>query len=297
MSKKNRQNRKREPKISQMDKQGWKSLGLVIFKVVLTCTIAAGIPYAGYLYYQHLVEQEHFLPRNISIKGNVRVDDQAILDASGLKIEGTNLFETDVHTLEAGIETLSWVKKAKVKVELPDTVFIDITEHQPLGIVNDGQLCIVDQEGKYIKHWTSEDPVMAPIVSLDQPINVSARQIVQAFDVVELIVKHGYTHEIQEIHYDNATGFTLYTDESEIRLGYDRFDERIERLLIVENILKKRQVVASYILLDADNSLDRIVVKPKISVRPSPAKSKDNSGNSENMPDSELSDITSDDEG
>ena len=235
----------------------------MIIEVVLTCVVAAGIPYGAYKYYQHLVEKGYFLPQHVTIHGNVRVDDQSILDASGLQLENANLFETDVHLVEASIETLSWVKSAKVKVDLPDSVDIEIQEHQPLGIVNDGQLNIVDVKGEYIKIWSTSDPIMAPIVSLDEPLSGQTAQIVQAFKLAENVAKYGYPDKIQEIHYDDATGYTLFTRTSEIRLGYDRFDERIERLLTVNQILDNKRIVASYILLDADNSLDRIVVKPQ----------------------------------
>ena len=263
MFKKVRQNRRRDPQISQIDRKGWMSLAGVILKVALTCAIAAGIPYGIYRYYQHLVDEDYFLPRQIDVKGNVRVDDQSILDASGLQIENANLFETNVHTVEASIETLSWVKTAKVKVELPDTVHIEIEEHQPLGLVNDGQLNIVDAEGNYIKTWATDDPIMAPIVSVDKPLDKSADHVVQAFELAETVAKYGYPDKIQEIHYDDATGYTLFTQSTEIRLGYDRFDERIERLITVNQVLENKKIVAAYILLDADNSLDRIVVKPK----------------------------------
>ena len=284
MFKKVRQNRRRDPQISQIDRKGWMSLAGVILKVAITCIIAAGIPYGIYRYYQHLVDEDYFLPRQIDVKGNVRVDDQAILDASGLQIEKANLFETNVHTVEASIETLSWVKTAKVKVDLPDTVHIEIEEHQPLGLVNDGQLNIVDAEGNYIKTWATDDPIMAPIVSIDKPLDESADHVVQAFELAEIVAKYGYPDKIQEIHYDDATGYSLFTHSSEIRLGYDRFDERVERLITVNQILENKKIVAAYILLDADNSLDRIVVKPKTKyvAAPPPEENKEESKEEEN---------------
>jgi hypothetical protein len=86
---------------------------------------------------------------------------------------------------------------------------------------------------------------------------------VRAFELADKVTRRGYPHQIQEIHYDDATGYTLYTNTTEIRFGYDKFDERIERLMIVDDILESKNIVASYILVDADTSLDRIVVKPK----------------------------------
>ncbi len=258
-----RQNRRREPQISQIDRQGWKSLGLAIVKIVLTCVLALGIPYAAWMVYRHLVEIDYFVPRSISIQGNVRVTDALILDASGLQIDGANLFETDVHTVEASIETLPWIKQAQVRIHLPDEVSISVIEHEPLGIVQDAQLSIVDSEGHYIKTWGIGDDVMAPIVSIVKPLSESAHAVVRAFELADKVTRRGYPHQIQEIHYDDATGYTLYTNTTEIRFGYDKFDERIERLMIVDDILESKNIVASYILVDADTSLDRIVVKPK----------------------------------
>jgi cell division septal protein FtsQ len=262
MSKNYRANRRREPDIRQIDKQGWKSLLHVVITVVVTCVIAIGIPYGIYMYYRHLAATDYFLPRQITIQGNVRVNDASILEASGLQADGANLFEMDVHTIQGSIEMLPWIKDARVEIELPDKVSIEITEHEPLGIVQDGQMHVVDKSGAYIKHWQTEDTVMVPIVSLDKPISVRTSVIVEAFELAERMTRKGYPHKIDEIHYDDATGYTVFTAQSEIRMGYDRFDERIDRLMIVDQHLSQRDVEAEYILLDGE-VLDRIIVKPK----------------------------------
>ena len=266
MFKNSRQNRRREPQISEIDSQGWKSLGLAVAKIGLTCVLALGIPYAAWMFYRHLVDTDYFLPRTITVQGNVRVTDEAILDASGLQIDGANLFETDVRTVESSIETLQWVKRAQVKIHLPDEVTITVVEHEPLGIVQSEQLSIVDKEGHFIKTWAVGDDVMAPVVSIVKPLEDSASAVVRAFEIADDVARRGFPHQIDEIHYDDATGYTLYTDATEIRIGYDRFDERIDRLMIVEDVLRAKNVVASYILVDGDNSLDRIVVKPQARV-------------------------------
>lgn len=261
MSLNSRQNRKREPR-PKLDKQGVKNLVLFILKIALTCALAIGIPYGIYMYYQHQVSLGYFVPHAISIHGNVRLDDKAILDASGLQMEGVNLFEADVRTIASSIETLPWVKNATVKIDLPDAVDITVEEHEALGIVNDGQLYVVNPAGQVIKPWAPEDLLMAPIVSTSRAVDTQAAEIVRAFELAQNVAKRGFPHKIQEVHYDNATGYTLFTETSEIRLGYDRFDERISRLLVIDDELARRHVAAAYILLDGDSSLDRIVVKP-----------------------------------
>lgn len=263
MFKKNvRQNHRKEPNVAQLDKKGWQTLLIAVLKIAVTCLFALGIPYGIFMYYQHLVDQGHFLPKQMSVHGNIRVDDHAILDASGLLNEDANLFEANIHTMVAGIETIPWIKSASVAIELPDKVDIEVVEYQPLGIVNDGALHIVDETGREIKYWSREDTLSMPIVSLDKPLAERQQAVVQAFKIADIVARLGYTHTIHEVHYDNATGYTLFTDASEIRIGYDRFDERIDQLLTIDQILSDRSIVADYILLDGD-SLERAVVKPK----------------------------------
>lgn len=264
MSKNVRPNRRPEPKLRRMDRQGWKSLGGAVLKVVLTCVVACGIPYGVFMYYRHLSETGYFSPHHISVQGNIRTDDASILDASGIRQEDVNLAELDVHTVESSIETLPWVKQAHVTISLPDTIQIKVEEHEPLGLVNDGALTIVDGSGALIKYWDAKDVFTSPIVTLDKPMAERTEEILQAFELASMARRQGYDKRIHEIHYDAATGYSLYTADTEIRMGYDRFEARFDRLMQVESVLKSHRVVPEYVLLDADGAIDRVAVKPKL---------------------------------
>ncbi|MCL2325190.1 MAG: FtsQ-type POTRA domain-containing protein [Proteobacteria bacterium] len=257
-----RHNRRREPKIAEMDRQGWKSLLRVTAVFVVSCGIAVALPYLGYLYYVSLESSGKFSPKHVSIRGNVRVSDAEILKASGLMEESVNLVEVNRLNLRAGIETLPWVKEARVAISLPDAVEIEVVERQPLGVVNDRRLVIVDDKGEFIKIWMPNDGLMTPVLSTEQPLDGRPEVIKTAFGLVEIVEQMGYPHRVEEVHYDDATGYTIFTTTSEVRLGYDRFEERIERLMVVDALLSSRDIVAAYILLDAENDLDRVIIKP-----------------------------------
>ena len=264
MSKNVRPNRRPEPKLRRMDRQGWKSLGGAVFKVVLTCVVACGIPYGVFMYYRHLSETGYFSPHHISVQGNIRTDDASILEASGIRQEDVNLAELDIRTVESSIETLPWVKHAHIKISMPDAIQIEVEEHEPLGLVNDGALTIVDASGALIKYWDAKDVLTSPVVTLDKPMAERTEEILQAFSLASMARRQGYDKRIHEIHYDAATGYSLYTADTEIRMGYDRFEERFDRLMQVESVLKSHRVVPEYILLDADGAIDRVAVKPKL---------------------------------
>lgn len=246
----------------QIDKTTIKSLFKTIFIVVLACVVACSVVYGLWFLYQTKVDEGMFRPKNIIISGNVRASDEEIKDAADLEREGVTLTELDVRALRNSIVSLPWIKSVSVSIELPDTVHIDVTEHIPLGLVNQKQLVFVDNEGQVIKVWSSADDIIPPIVSTDRPIEEHPEIVTEAFAIAKMVSEYGYPHEIEEVHYEDAVGYVLYTDTTEIRLGYDRFEERIERLLDVEDLLESKKTVADYILIDAEDNLNKVIVKP-----------------------------------
>ena len=62
-----------------MDTQGWKSLGIALLKIAIVCALAIGIPYGAYALYCSYAESGAFVPKNITVQGNLRQSDDAIL--------------------------------------------------------------------------------------------------------------------------------------------------------------------------------------------------------------------------
>jgi hypothetical protein len=69
---------------------------------------------------------------------------------------------------------------------------------------------------------------------------------------------------LSEIHFDELVGFSLLTRDLhlEVRLGHDRFLERLGRLRDVLRTLDGEDLTERYILLDAEGELTRVAVGP-----------------------------------
>lgn len=260
MVKAKKENKRREPKIRQWDKEGWKSLARTIGLILLACTLAVGLPLGGYFGYTYLVATGYFTPKNIQIKGNFRVSDAEILETSGITLDGVNLMELDASKICQQIESHDWIDTVDIQVKLPDNITIFVKEREPLGIVNDDKLYVVDKSGAPIKLWTKDDDVIPPLVSGNNILEKRPEIIRNAFHIAHLC-ENTQIGRIDEIHYEDATGFSLFHGKTEVRLGYDRFDERIERLAQVNDILTREHVAADYILIDSNTNIDHIVVR------------------------------------
>lgn len=85
--------------------------------------------------------------KTVSVEGRVYSDAPAILQALGAE-EGMPLLAFNPEAARASLETLSWIKSAKVERRWPDTVYVSLRERVPLALwQKDKELSLIDPEG------------------------------------------------------------------------------------------------------------------------------------------------------
>lgn len=88
-----------------------------------------------------------FAIRNILVEGRENVDAAALKEVIGLSW-GDPVFGFDTDDLRARVESLPWVRQARVERRLPDTIFIQIEERIPMALWQiDGALRLIDDSG------------------------------------------------------------------------------------------------------------------------------------------------------
>lgn len=108
-----------------------------------------------------------FAVRNILIEGRENTDPRELKEVVGLSW-GDPIFGFDTGELRARVETLSWVRQARVERRLPDTVFIRLEERTPLALWQiDGGLRLIDESGtilaaQYLGRFQSLPLVVGP---------------------------------------------------------------------------------------------------------------------------------------
>ena len=87
---------------------------------------------------------------DVLVEGRNRTDRDALLATLGLT-RGAPILTFDPHAAKARLEELPWVREATVERRLPDTVFLRLSEREPLALwQNDGQLAVIDRDGRVI---------------------------------------------------------------------------------------------------------------------------------------------------
>ncbi len=233
--------------------------------------VAVGVPMLSMWGYDAVMESDALALTYVDVEGLHYLDEDALLDAAD-PMGGEHLFNVQSEQLEATLEGLPFIEKAQVRRRFPDRLYISIEEHEPVAIMIDDGFWLVDEEGRPVVELDAARPHVdlwsLPLVSglsrATMETDEGRRQLKDAMEVYEIYEELGLEdkEEISEIHVDELLGLSLVVgpEAIEIRLGHDRWTERLERWKQIRRTLEEREVDPSYVLIDHESEIDRVAV-------------------------------------
>lgn len=117
--------------------------------VALAWVIAnlAGVPAMARAEVAALAADAGFEVRQVRVTGTERMDERAVY-ARALARRDQPMTEVDIEQLRADLMQLPWVSDARVSVQLPDTLAIDIVERVPHAVLaKPNRLVLIDRTG------------------------------------------------------------------------------------------------------------------------------------------------------
>lgn len=225
--------------------------------------------------YDFLIHCDHFRITDIYITGNDRISSQEIKDMAQVHT-GKNVLSLNMAKIRKHLVASPWIVDAEVSRELPDKMHIDIQENKPLAVLDLGRKFLINRNGEIFKEWRPEDSVSLPLVTglAFSDINVSGKPRSKIFNAVMDLLHLGSApgsvlgnDMIKVIEVDREMGLTVYAPGYEsgrigaIRLGYNNYQDKYDRLKNVIYYLKKNRLNEYFEMIDLNN-VDRIVVNP-----------------------------------
>lgn len=208
-----------------------------------------------------------FSLERIEVSRMKRVSRDEIIALAGVK-PGDPMLRLDLKRVAEQIEKNPWVETLRLRRHFPSTLTIELTEREPVAVVNMGYLYYLDSKGEIFKPLTEGDrldyPIFTGITEEDlgkDPAGTKA-MISTALGIMDLLRK-GTTFRLEnvsEIHLDKGYGYTLFTAEGGIpvKLGNGDFQAKLARLSRIYGDLAAQSSALEYIDL---NYSDKIVVK------------------------------------
>ena len=221
--------------------------------------------------YDLVTQCDYFRAKTVKVEGRVRLPLQEVFEQARIN-KGTNILSANLSVARKRLLAHPWIAAAEVRRELPTGIYIRIKEHKPIAIVCLNRKYIINDQGEIFKKWEVSDPENLPIINgLDiTDIDIFGEPRSIAFNAVMEVLKLGQKPKIivpidsiKRINVDREIGITIYAFEHPraIKLGYNDYPRKYNRLKNVLFYLKKRSDFSDFDFIDLNN-LNRVVINP-----------------------------------
>ncbi|MEW6002126.1 MAG: FtsQ-type POTRA domain-containing protein [Nitrospirota bacterium] len=153
-----------------------------------------------------------------------------------------------------------WIKTVNVRKEFPGTLSIRVDEAVPFALLDlNGHLFLVDERGKLLEELKGDSVPFLPIITSD-PFN-EGEAFSEAVKIARLMATKGFSSEKNniEIVAHKPQELTVIIDGTIVKIGSGRYEEKLERLVQLEDEINRRKIPVDYIDLRFSN---RAIVKP-----------------------------------
>ena len=230
--------------------------------------VVAALGGAGYLAVDYALSAEALTVETVTVEGTRRLAPGEVL-AVLADLQGTRLASLDLETWRARVLALPWVGDASLRRVLPDTVVVTVVEREPMAVARlGGALYLLDWDGGLI------DAFGPNYADLDLPLvdglaaaggngtAVDPDRAALAVGVLAAVRRSpALADRISQVDVTDVRDAVviLEGDTALVRIGRQRFVERLESYLDIVPALRERVPEIDYVDLRFD---ERVYVRP-----------------------------------
>lgn len=233
----------------------------------VAAAIAAGLAfYAAHRAVAVVVGLEIFHVERIEIRGNQRLSKGEVLTLLD-DLRGRSILLVDLQEWRRAVLSSPWVADAALRRTLPSTVDVTIQERVPLGIGRiNGALYLVDDRGAVIDEYGPsyadlDLPIIDGLSSAPGDETSDVYRAMLARRLLDALRGRNMAGQISQIDVSDARNAVvlLEGDPTLIRLGHERFVERLQSYFEIVPALRERVPAIDYVDLRFD---ERVYVRP-----------------------------------
>jgi cell division protein FtsQ len=257
----------RRARVSPSRRRPWRRSWPVMTSAAVAC--AAGL-YASYRAADVARASEALTISRITVSGNTRLSRGEVLALLG-GARGTNMLTVDLEAWRRELLDSPWVADAAIRRVLPGTLAVAISEREPMGIGRiNGRLYLIDRDGTIIDEFGPNyaeydlpiiDGLAAPPRRGGALID-DARAALAGRLLADLQSRPAIARLVSQIDVTDERGASviLEGDTARVRIGDDRFVERLQSYLEIRQALRERIPDIDYVDLRFD---ERVYVRPQ----------------------------------
>ncbi len=245
-------------RINRVKKKGRFRISGTVHNIAALISVFA-VAIIAYLYI-HMHPMKPIFPiKHVAFVGNKHLTDDELKAFAGVRLNDS-LFAVSGGEVGRRLLRSPWVRSANVRREFPDRLSIMIKEAEPFALLNMNEhLFLIDEQGKLLEELKDDSVPFLPVISGD-PFKENVGYS-EALNLVKLMNAKGFSSERDrvEVIAHKAHELSVRMDETVIKMGVGDYEGKIERLVQLEEKIKKIGIHVDYIDL---RFADRAIVKP-----------------------------------
>lgn len=197
--------------------------------------------------YRFITNSTFFAVQKIQISGNVRLEQEDVLNLAHLK-KGDNSLAVNISDIEYKLLRSPWVENISVKRQLPGNLAIAIEEREPrYWIRQENRIVYADEKGTPIDYVGTYKFASLPFLSVDagtEHLLQRLPQLVKELDSSRLPVS---SQNAAWIKLSMSSGVTLFLESENLKLsiGVENWSSNLRHLTATIDDLKRRGEFAS----------------------------------------------------
>lgn len=205
--------------------------------------------------YSHAMSADYFSIRETQVRGVKEMTEKDVLALTALK-PASNLLAVNADAIRDRVRKNPWISEVYVGRELPRRLVIEVRERKAIALLKrDDGFYLMDAHGLAFKKLEADDasdhPTLTGCYRNGRPIQPLLTKALELFRYLSTSEGPFSIASIAEIHGDEIFGFSIFTGDAMcLRLGFDNYDNKIQRLQPVLADLEKRNVNLKYVLID-----------------------------------------------
>ncbi len=198
-----------------------------------------------------------FTVMEVEVIGNRYVSDSEVVRLMKVR-KGTGLLSLDG---EKALERLSlspWLKEVRLRKELPHRLVVWVKEDEPVAILKrKGRLFLINSEGTPLESL-KETVSFLPVISLRSNVKGTLKEAIRLARVIR--ERHFFENRDVRIIAASPEEITLMVDKLPIKIGKGRYEQKLSRLVALEERVLRREIPVQYIDL---RFAKRVIVMPE----------------------------------
>jgi cell division protein FtsQ len=200
-----------------------------------------------------------FRVRAIDITGNEHLSESELRQMAGLKGDESLIALSGKGVYER-LKESPWIQAASVRKEYPSKLLVKVRETESFALLDmKGKMFIVDERGRMLEELKDNTVPFLPVILSDPYAEKDAFH--EAVGLAGVVRKMGLLHKNQRIeiiaHKPNEISANL--DGLLVKVGAGNYEEKLGRLVEIEEEVRKRGIVVDFIDL---RYAGKVVVRP-----------------------------------